>query len=83
MAVVFGPLIGDAERLPAGHDGHAIDGVRARHQQPENGVPALVICDALALVRAHDQLARGAEHEFLERVHEVSMPNVILVAPGG
>src|SRR5262249_16848241 len=60
VAIVFGPLIRYAERLPARHDRHPIDRVGVWLQQAENGVATLVIGDTLAFAWAHDQVAGRA-----------------------
>ncbi len=52
VAIGRRPLVGDAERLAARHDRHALHRVGARDDEAEDRVTALVIRDALAVFAA-------------------------------
>ena len=55
-------------------------GIGARHDQAEDGVPALVVGDALAILAAQQQRAFRAEHDLLQRVEEILLPHLVLLA---
>ena len=76
-------LVGDAERLSARHDRDAVHRIRPGHHQPEDGVAALVIGDALAVFAAEQQRALRAEYDLLQRVEEVLLAHLVLLAPRG
>jgi hypothetical protein len=57
--------------------------VGAGHDEAEDRVPALVVRDALAVLAAQQQRPLGAEHDLLERVEEVLLAHVVLLAPRG
>src|SRR5215211_5571620 len=79
VAVVLGALVGDPECLPPRHDRHPVDGVRPGHDEPQDGVTALVEGDSLPLLRAHQQRALGAEHDLLQSVQEVLLADLVLL----
>ena len=83
VAVSLRPLVGDAERLAARHDRHAVHGISARHDEPENRVAAFVIRDAFAIFLAQQQRSFGAEHDLLERIQKILVVHFVLFAPRG
>ena len=79
VAIGLRSLIGDAERLSARHDRHAIHRVGAGHDQAEDRVSALVIGDALAILAAQQQRTLRTEHDLLERIEKVFLVDFVSV----
>ena len=50
---------------------------------PDDRVAGLVVGRPAAVLLAHQHLARRAEHDLLERVREVLVPDLLVLAAGG
>ena len=83
IAIGLGSLIRDAQRHPARHDGHPVDRVRARNHESQYGVAAFMIRDAPAVLVAQEDGPLGAEHDFLQGIHEVLLMHRLLIASRG
>src|SRR5829696_9506451 len=79
VAVVLGALVGDAQGLPPRYDRHPVYGVCSGHDETEDGVTALVVCDSLPLLGANQQRALGAEHDLLQSIQEVLLGDFLLL----
>lgn len=60
-----------------------MNGVGARHDQAQNGVSAFVICHPFLVRLAKDDGALRPENDLLERVHEVFVMDLVLLAARG
>src|SRR5829696_7347941 len=80
VAVVLGALVGNPKCLPPRHDRHPVDGVSPRHDEAKDGVTALVVGDALPLLRAHQERTLATEHDLLQGVQEVLLAHLVLLA---
>src|SRR5687767_8084793 len=80
VAIAIGTLIGDAKRLPARHDRHPVHRIGARHHETENGMSTLVVGDAFLVRTAHENRTLRPEHDLLQRVEEVLVADVVLLA---
>src|SRR6476646_12219850 len=60
-----------------------MDRVGSGNDEAENGVAAFVICDSLALFGAEHEWSLGAENDLLERVEEVFLMYLVLIATRG
>src|SRR6185312_6856859 len=82
IAIVIRALISHAERLPSRHDTHPVHRIGTGDDQGKDGVSALVIGDALPVLPAHQERALRAEHDLLQSVQKVLLPDVVLAAAG-
>src|ERR671913_1722276 len=82
VAVILGTLVGDPKGLPPRHDRHPVYRVCSGHDEAKDGVAALVVCDALPLLEAHQQRALGTEHDLLQGVQEVLLADLLLLTAG-
>jgi hypothetical protein len=80
VPIVFGALIGDAERHAVRHDGDPVDGVRTRQEQAEDGMPTFMVGNPRAFLHAHDQRACRTKHQRFERVQDVLLTDRLFVA---
>src|SRR5918995_2995877 len=79
VAVVLGALVGDPQCLPPRHDRHPVYGVGSCHDETQDGVTALMVGDALALLGAHQQRSLGTEHDPFQGVQEILLAHLLLL----
>src|SRR5690606_27288505 len=80
VTVAVRPLVRDAERLAPRNDRYAVHRIGSVYHESENRMPAFVIRDALPVLRGQQQRPFRTEYDLLERIHEVGLPYVILIA---
>jgi hypothetical protein len=71
VAIILRSLVGDPERLPARHDGDAIDRIGAWHKESEDCMAAFVVGHSLALLATHNQRPGRSENDLLQGVEKV------------
>src|SRR5258708_37846420 len=83
VTIAVWALIRHTERLPVRHDRYTMHRGRARHDEPKDGVSALVIRDALPVLTAQESRALRAQHDLFQRVQKVLLVNLSLLTAGG
>ena len=74
---------GEPQRPTAGDDRHLVEWVETGHPQADDRVSGLVVRGDLPLIlRDHEALALGAEHDLVLRLLEVLHVDAVLVLPG-
>src|SRR5690606_38870219 len=79
VPVAFRPLVRHAQRRAARHDRHTMHRIRARHDQAQDRVTGLVVRDPFPVLLAEDDRPLRTEHDLLQRVEEIRLPDLILV----